>query len=168
MEGTMPTIKSNRARAGGLAALVAAAMASPSAADAQSLEYAVKFGCGEETEGARSFAPGAYFTAINVHNPFREDNAFAFKVALAKVAGTPPDPTSFATMTLRSDQATEFDCRVIRAQLGNTVAGSAVISGFFVIQPRRLELDVVAVYSASSLRAGVASVHTERVPVRKR
>ena len=161
----MSTIKSYRLRCG-LAFLAAcAAMVSASPALAQgSPEYAVKFVCGDA--GPRtSFAPGTYFTAINIHNPGRENNGFAFKVALAKL-GSAGDPSGFSSMTLKDDQATEFDCRLIRRILGSAVTGTAAFTGFFVIQPRQFELDVVAVYSAGPIGGSVATMHTERVPPR--
>ncbi|MEA3065701.1 MAG: hypothetical protein QOJ27_2153 [Sphingomonadales bacterium] len=162
----MSTIKSCRLHSGGLAFLAAcAAIAWATPASAQgSPEYAVKFVCGDAAPRT-SFAPGTYFTAINIHNPGREDNGFAFKVALAKL-GSPGNPTGFSSMVLKSDQATEFDCRLIRRLLGSAVTGTTAFTGFFVIQPRQFELDVVAVYSAGPVGGPVATMHTERVPLR--
>src|SRR5262245_28191956 len=79
------------------AALFALPLAFSGPAAAQSggrNEYAVKFVCGIN---ARPLSPaaaaGAYFTAINVHNPGNEAVAFVHKVALAE-PGRPGRHTS--------------------------------------------------------------------------
>ena len=68
------------------------------------------------------------------------------------------------------DQALDIDCRLIRAriqQAGIPLPPAIFVTGFLVIQSRE-ELDVVAVYSAAPVATNqVASIHTERVHVRR-
>jgi hypothetical protein len=153
-------------------AAMAAVMAGPAAAQSGGRnEYAVKFVCGNN--GPRPLSPaaaaGAYFTAINVHNPSNEAVAFVHKVALAE-AGRPGRHTALvAPFRLAYDEATDVDCQQIAREL---VAGGITpppfFTGFFVIQATA-ELDVVAVYTAAPSRAGaVVTLSTERVPVRRR
>jgi hypothetical protein len=112
-----------------------------------------------------SFVPGTYATAINVHNPMRE-NGFVTKIALAGL-GRPGPITPFSrAMPLRYDEAIEFDCRLAARLLESAhIPVPAFFTGFFVIQARS-QLDVVAVYTAGAAGGPVASIHTERVPVR--
>lgn len=142
------------------------------------LEYAAKFVCGTNpVQGAVTtlVATGNYFTAVNIHNPFRS-NKVTYKVVLARQGGPPP-PGGPGQMTgfqpvfpLSYDQAMDVDCRVIRARLqqaGIGVPGNSFITGFLAVQSAR-ELDVVAVYTAAPTPGNqVSSIHTERVPVRK-
>ena len=138
------------------------------------LEYAVKFVCGTNPiKGAvvTTAAAGNYYTAVNIHNPFRS-NKLTYKIALAPFPPGNPGPiTPFQpTMGLDYDRALDIDCRLIRARLqqaGIPVPGNSFITGFAVVQSAR-ELDVVAVYTAAPTPGNqVASLHTERVPVRR-
>ena len=138
----------------------------PPTAPVLPLEYAVKLVCGRTPdENAGAFVPGAYATAINVHNPARE-NGIVVKVALAG-PGRPGPMTPFSReVRLRYDEALEFDCRVAGRLLeGAHVPVPAFFTGFLVIEARS-QLDVVAVYTAGAPGGPVASIHTERVPVR--
>ena len=136
------------------------------------LEYAVKFVCGTNTAPGQStslVAMGRYYTAVNIHNPNRE-NVLTYKVAIA-AQGAPGPMTPFQpAMELRYDQALDIDCRLIRArvqQAGIPLPPAIFVTGFLVVQSRA-ELDVVAVYTAAPVATNqVASVHTERVPVRR-
>ena len=65
------------------AVLAQPAPSGPPTAPVLPLEYAAKLVCGRTgDENGMSFVPGAYATAINVHNPSRE-NGMVVKVALA-------------------------------------------------------------------------------------
>jgi hypothetical protein len=136
------------------------------------LEYAAKFVCGTNPlQGAVSpaAAAGIYYTAVNIHNP-NLSNELTYKVVLAprdKPAGlmTPFQPF----MGMKYDWAFDIDCRLMRANLqqaGIPVSPTDFITGFLVIQSIR-ELDVVAVYTAAPGNNQVASIHTERVQLRK-
>src|SRR5687768_16598332 len=134
------------------------------------LEYAAKFVCGTNTAPGASttlVALGRYYTAVNIHNPNRE-NVITYKVAIAP-QGKPGPMTPFQPpMELRYDQALDVDCRLIRARAQQAgIVVPAFFTGFLVIQSRA-ELDVVAVYTAAPVATNqVASIDTERVPVRR-
>ncbi|MEA3051515.1 MAG: hypothetical protein QOG72_418 [Sphingomonadales bacterium] len=136
------------------------------------LEYAAKYVCGTNPlQGAVTTlaAAGNYYTAVNIHNPFKA-NKVTYKVALAP-QGKPGPMTGFQPVfPLSYDQAMDVDCRLIRARLqqsGIPVPANGFITGFLVIESSR-ELDVVAVYTAAPTPGNqVSSIHTERVPVRR-
>jgi hypothetical protein len=122
-------------------------------------QYSVKFVCGRPN--APVVAPGRYFTAINVHNPNQGVARFRKKIAVA-LPGERPGPISpFFDATLKADQAFEIDCPDI---LRHARTNAPFLKGFVVIESR-LELDVVAVYTAGG--AQVETLHTERVPSRR-
>lgn len=134
-------------------------------------EYAVKFVCGNNIAAPISpaAAVGAYFTAINVHNPGSEAVAFVHKVALAE-RGRPGRHTALiAPFRLAYDEATDVDCQLIAREMASGgIPPPPFYTGFFVIQATS-PLDVVAVYTAAPARAGaVTTMTTERVPVRMR
>ena len=139
------------------AALLAALFTTAAPAAAQSLEYAVKVVCGRTD--APFTVPGTYATVVNVHNPSRELTVFQFKVAAAgplREVGI----SAFQTLRLRPDGALAITCREI-----SRAAGQQVVDGFVVIQTR-IDLDVVAVYSAAG-NGGVSTMDVERVAPRR-
>jgi hypothetical protein len=153
-----------------LSGAIAQPAPAPSArAPAMPLEYAAKFVCtrGEVDTPTSSFAVGAYYTAVNIHNPSRL-GVLTYKVALAPLAAPGPITAFRPTVELKYDQAFEVDCRVIAAMLAASgIIVPPVYSGFLVIQSRT-ELDVVAVYTAAPAPGKpVTAIHTERVPVRR-
>lgn len=154
------------------AAIVLLSLA-PTPAAAQSggrNEYAVKFVCGTNSRPlSAAAAAGTYFTAVNIHNPFSESVPLAHKVALA-ASGRTTRPTSItSSVRLGLDEAVDIDCEQISRLLASSgIAHGPFFTGFYVIQSPS-ELDVVAVYTAAGSRAGgVTTMHTERVPVRRR
>ncbi|HYE28614.1 MAG TPA: hypothetical protein VEA61_10320 [Allosphingosinicella sp.] len=131
-------------------------------------EYAVKVVCGR-MGGPGQLTPvvnGFYATAVNVHNP-GPLVTFWRKVAIAR-PGAPGPISGFKAMQLKNDQAVEFDCRQIFAQLlAAGIQPGPFVKGFLVIRSQR-QLDVVAVYTAGpSNGSGASSIHTERVPPRR-
>jgi hypothetical protein len=126
------------------------------------LQYASKFVCGKST--GEPVAPGAYFTAINVHNPTYAPIGFRVKIAVAS-PGLKPGPVSeFHDVELGPDEALEIDCQDIR-KFAKTDAD--FLKGFVVIESE-VELDVVAVYTAAGREGEVETLHTERVSPRRR
>lgn len=125
-------------------------------------QYAAKFVCGR-SEG-RVVAPGVYFTAINVHNPLYTDVRFRVKVAVGLPGLHSVPASTFRPATLGPDEALEIDCPDIReiAQPKDDL-----VKGFVVIESET-ELDVVAVYTAAGPEKNVQTLHTERVPARRR
>ena len=141
--------------------VVAAPLASADAQEISGNEYAVKIICGSPDRPA--LADGAYFTAINVHNPSNETVRFRQKVALTRPGEEPGPIVPFWASALRPDQALEIDCTDImrRAQVR-----TRFLKGFVVIQSSS-DLDIVAVYTAAPAPRGtVTALEIERVPAR--
>ena len=132
------------------------------------LEYAVKFICGRSgSDGCCSdapVAPGHYYTAINVHNPFRETVVVRWKVAVALPGAEAGPVSSFSKAQLRYDEAMEIDCADIRCLAHRRDPFS---KGFVIIQTDDVDLDVVAVYTAAGADHHVETLHTERVRPRR-
>ena len=133
----------------------------------QGFEYAAKFICGPVT-GQRTpgvVAPGQYFTAINVHNPSNENFEFVKKIAIALPGEKAGRVSGYFPAGLAGDQALEIDCPDILRHLD--VGVQQFVKGFVVIKSR-VELDVVAVYTAAGSPNGtVVTLELERVPARK-
>lgn len=129
-------------------------------------QYAAKIVCGRSL-GTSPAARGLYFTSVNVHNP-REPIEFRRKVAIA-LPGEAGKVTPLVNSKLAYDEAMQFDC----AQMARMLAAAGIpnpgfFEGFLVVMGQH-ELDVVAVYTAAPALTGqVATMHTERVPVRDR
>jgi hypothetical protein len=123
-------------------------------------QYAAKFVCGKSDGSV--VAPGAYFTAVNVHNPLYDEVRFRVKVAIG-LPGLQPGPVSpFHDAVLGPDEALEIDSADIH-KLSRT--DSDFLKGFVVIESP-VELDVVAVYTAAGRDEQIA-LHMERVPPRR-
>ena len=122
----------------------------PRLAQAQQLQYAVKFMCGipgveADREAVKS---GNYATAINIHNPSTTGIDLRKKAVQALPQGVPPVPPSpFKGDTLGPDGALEVDCANIRDLLQLPPPVAPFIKGFLVILSPR-ELDVWGVYTA--------------------
>lgn len=122
-------------------------------------EYAVKVVCGyQKEEKYPQVHPGAYFTAINVHNPGPKEAKFRVKIAVAAEGGAGA-VSSFVTFSLRDDEALELDCALLH-KIGG-IAMDTFLKGFAVIQCRE-RLDIVAVYTAGDGKT-VSTMHQERV-----
>jgi hypothetical protein len=133
----------------------------------QGFEYAAKFICGPVGgKGAPGVvAPGQYFTAINVHNPSNENFEFVKKIAVALPSEKAGRVSGYFAAKLAGDQALEIDCPDILRHLD--VPPQQFTKGFVVIKSR-VELDVIAVYTAAGAPAGaVVTLELERVPARK-
>jgi hypothetical protein len=127
-------------------------------------EYAVKFICGKSD--GEVVAPGVYYTAINIHNPTNTAISFRKKFALALPAEKPGPRTDFIGTELGPDLALEIDCPDIVRHLRAAHIDGHFFKGFAVIQSK-VELDVVAVYTAAGATGQVETLHTERVPARQ-
>jgi hypothetical protein len=127
--------------------------------------YAVKVVCGT-TEGAKTkvVAPGEYWTAINVHNPSGKTITFKKKLVIA-LPGEKPGPVGKPfEAKLNADEALEIDRDDIFYVLGKGLTEDKFIKGY-VLLVSRVELDVVAVYTAG--KDFVRTMCIERVPPRK-
>jgi hypothetical protein len=129
-------------------------------AEGGSFQYAAKVVCG--TSRGVVVAPGVYFTAVNVHNPSRTTIGLRWKVAVG-LPGAKAGPVSgFFDARLGPDEALEIDCPDITRH----VKVEGLLKGFVVIESG-LELDVVAVYTASPEKGEVTTLEIERVPPRR-
>ena len=135
-------------------------------------QYAVKFVCGKSD--GKVIAPGRYFTAINVLNPTKEGTEFYKHFAIA-LPGERPGPVSDSFgVRLDKNQALEIDCEDI-GKLTSDIVKEAGLSGDFlkgfVVIVSRVELDVVAVYTAMTKggfwRFRTLDIDIERVSPRK-
>jgi hypothetical protein len=127
-------------------------------------QYAVKFICGRSD--GEAVAPGVYYTAINVHNPTDTAAGFRKKFAVALPYERSTRPTDFFDARLGPDEALEIDCPDIVRHLRQAGMEGEFFKGFAVIQSK-VELDVVAVYTAAGADGQVETLHTERVPARQ-
>ena len=125
-------------------------------------QWAVKFICGESD--ADVISAGVYFTAINVHNPTDTEVSFSKKIAIAWPRERPGPVSRFSDAKLGPDEALEIDCADIREH-APPEASARLLKGFVVIESK-VELDVVAVYTAGEGRA-VQALHVERIPLRQ-
>jgi hypothetical protein len=145
--------------------VVLAAATAAQAQVPQVRQYAAKFVCGKASDEQWklfNFAPGEYFTTINVHNPMlRTAVEFQKKFALADPGERPGRISNWFRAVLKPDQAMQIDCRNIYEHLG--IQPGTFIDGFAVIQlSTAQQLDVVGVYTAAG-NAGVSTMHMERV-----
>lgn len=123
-------------------------------------EYAAKIICGVPDRPA--LASGAYFTAINVHNPGSDSVRFRQKFALTRAREVPGPIVRDSSLVLGPDQALEIDCTDIARRVSQQQR-MTFLKGFAVLQSPS-ELDVVAVYTAASSRGGTVTVlEIERV-----
>jgi hypothetical protein len=127
-------------------------------------EYAVKFICGRSD--GEILAPGVYYTAINIHNPTNTAISFRKKFAVALPSERPGPRTDFIGTELGPDLALEIDCPDIVRHLRAARIDGPFFKGFAVIQSK-VELDVVAVYTAAGSTGQVETMHIERVPARQ-
>jgi hypothetical protein len=147
----------------------------PAQAQAQRLptkfQYAVKTICTMRGEFGDGMAPGLYRTLINIHNPTEKKVEVARKFALA---GTPGDPSGnfsiapYRAFTLEPDQVVAFTCGAIAGMfcpINNVCIDFAAIDGFLVLNSA-VEIDVVAVYSASPKGGEVSTLDTATVAPR--
>jgi len=141
-------------------------LAATAAAHAQVLQvrqYATKFVCGKADKEIElfSFAPGTYFTSINVHNPARAATVkYRKKFALAEPEEKPGRISKWFDGDLKADEAMQIDCVNIYRHLD--ITPGTFIDGFAVIEiSTRRQLDVIGVYTAGV--NGVSAMHMDRV-----
>jgi hypothetical protein len=139
--------------------------------------YSVKFICGvqnapTEKQSCSVVRQGAYATEINIHNFNRREEAKIEKRALLLVHNDSPvgreprfaKPQPFAEITLPPDTATMDDCCGFAEKLKLT-PGQITI-GFLEIVSN-VELNVVAVYTATDLKAVGISIEVETIQARQ-
>jgi hypothetical protein len=141
--------------------------AAPAAQVPESFMYTVKFTCVEEVgppegnPGGVPFVPARYRTAVNIHNPQRDDVGFRKKavVALSQASEERGIISDWRDERLKSDEALDVDCLDIQKLLQG---GQPVGDGFVVIESR-VPLDVVAVYTTEGLGIDVEYIQPKRI-----
>jgi hypothetical protein len=129
--------------------------------------YTVKFTCVEEVGPAEAdfggvpFMRAQYRTAVNIHNPQRDDVGFQKKAVVALSQGSEERGiiSEWREERLRSDEALDVDCVDIQKLLGGT---QPVGDGFVVIESR-VPLDVVAVYTTEGAGIDVEYIQPKRI-----
>lgn len=135
-------------------------------------QYAVKIVCGTVKPADNTpVAPGQYWTAINVHNPDKCQEAhFLMKVGVALQNLNSPVSQYLGPFPLRADGMVEID----RSLIMQLVQGflypppqpmPLFVKGYMVIESD-IELDIVAVYTGSAGSNVANTFQTERVPAR--
>lgn len=133
----------------------------------ETFQYAAKFVCGKSP--GEVVAPGVYFTAINVHNPTCAPIALRAKVAIALPGLRPGEVSEFHEAKLEPDEALEIDCPdIFNPEIFKfrEPMQTDFLKGFVVIESE-VELDVVAVYTATGREKLIETLHMERVPARR-
>lgn len=149
------------------ALLVFLLVAMPTLAQAQSFQfqYAAKFVCGKSDGKFANFAPGTYFTTINVYNTSSEAIDKRIVVALPdEKAGGSTKPIK---VILKPGQAMQVDCRNILNHLkAEGVPLPVTPADGFVIIRAMTPIDVLGVYTTVA-STGVQTMEMDRVPERK-
>jgi hypothetical protein len=128
-------------------------------------QYTVKFVCGKATSDD-GVAPGLYYTAINVHNPWDKKIEFKKKFAVALPLQKSGRHTDFFDVALGEDEALEIDHLDIFERT-NDISSASFRKGFAVIESPA-ELDVVAVYTAANFKTKqVITQHIEQIRPRR-
>lgn len=130
-------------------------------------EASLRSGCPLQQGAATPVAPGQYYTAINIHNPDKcQDAHFRWKVAVANPDKPGPVSAYQDQRVLHPDEALEIDCpQVARVMQTLPPPVPGFVKGYLLIESD-IGLDVVAVYSGTPGACGSNSFQTERVPAR--
>jgi hypothetical protein len=149
------------------ALLVILLVALPSLAHAQSfqLQYAAKFVCGKATGPVGNFAPGTYFTTINVYNT--SSVAIDKRIVVALPDEKAGGSTKPITVVLKPGQAMQVDCANILNHLKAEGVPTPVgpVDGFVIIRAMT-PIDVLGVYTTIA-STGIQTMAMDRVPARK-
>jgi hypothetical protein len=125
-------------------------------------QYAAKLICTANIPGTSqtttSVLPGAYQTAVNIHNPNDQTVRWRRKITQPGLG-----ISKFIKDQLKPDEAARVDCGQIQRDFGPFIHG---IEGFLVIEGTQT-LDVTAVYTAGKNGGEVESIAVEHVWERK-
>lgn len=127
-------------------------------------QYAVKVVLGRS--GGEVVAPGEYWTAINVHNPYHYTFArFIKKIVVARPFEEQGEVFGPFDGRLEPGHALEIDRMDVDRHLEELGVRFEFLKGYVVIECET-ELNVVAVYTASGREEMLQVFHTERVAPR--
>lgn len=125
-------------------------------------QYAVKFICTANVPGTSqttdAFVPGAYQTAVNIHNPQNR------LVKMRKKIASPIEISKYFSFSLKPDAVDRITCSQLSDFGVHLIHG---FEGFLVIESTH-SIDVVAVYTAGGTHQGqVTSMDVEQIKERK-
>ena len=125
-------------------------------------QYAVKFICTANVPGTSqttdAFVPGAYQTAVNIHNPQNR------LVKMRKKIASPIEISKYFSFSLKPDAVDRITCSQLSDFGVHLIHG---FEGFLVIESTH-SIDVVAVYTAGGTHQGqVTSMDVEQIKERQ-
>lgn len=126
-----------------------------------------KFVCGRADEAsvkAYAFAPGSYFTSINVTNPNSITVSGTKRFSIALLSQTPGKFTALIGWALKPSESMQIDCGDIYTRMG--IGPGAFIDGFVHIVGTPSRFDVTAVYTVMNSDGSVVSSDVEEVTMR--
>lgn len=152
----------------GLVPLVLSVLiAAPTALDAQESpsEFAVKFVCGQRAAvtgptANDAVSPGAYFTAVNIHNAGRDMARILSRIATTQSAPVAGQLLPGPDLRIPPGHALEVDC----AEILRVAERQPFLKGFLLLRSSA-PIDVVAVYTAGR-PSDVQSIDVETVSPR--
>ena len=135
----------------------------PTIAAAQ-VEYAAKYVCGKSDGEAANFAPGTYFTSINVRNPVGTETRFEKTFTLSLVNEKAGPVTKGIVTPLPPHASLQIDCRNILGHLranGIVPPAGQPAEGYVVIRGG-IQFDVIGIYTAAGPSGLISTMHLER------
>jgi hypothetical protein len=131
------------------------------------LEGSAKFVCGRsgpEVVDAFAFAPGVYYTSINVTNPGNDQAVSGRKrFSVGHIRQKPGPHTPWVAWSLQPGQTMQVDCSDIYSYLN--IAVGTFIDGFVHFTGAPVRYDVTAVYTLTD-GSRVVSQDVEEVTLR--
>lgn len=126
-----------------------------------------KFVCGRADStviDAFAFAPGTYFTTINVGNPNSINVSGTKRFSIALVGQTPGKFTPLINWVLKPSESMQIDCGDIYKRM--LIAPGTFIDGFVQILGSPSRFDVTAVHSVMDADGRIVSLDIEEVTMR--
>lgn len=133
----------------------------------QQFKGSAKFVCGKadtDVIDAFAFAPGTYFTTINVTNPNAGTVSGTKRFSIALLAQTPGKFTALIPWALKPSESMQIDCGDIYKKM--QIPPGTFIDGFIHIVGAPLRFDVTAVHSVTDTDGRVVSMDVEEVTMR--
>jgi len=126
-----------------------------------------KFVCGRADStviDAFAFAPGTYFTTINVGNPNAITVSGTKRFSIALVSQTPGKFTPLISWALKPSESMQIDCGDIYKRM--LIPPGTFIDGFVQIVGSPSRFDVTAVHSVVDSDGRIVSLDIEEVTMR--
>jgi hypothetical protein len=133
----------------------------------QQFKGSAKFVCGKAGApeiDAFAFAPGTYFTTINVTNPNAGTVSGTKRFSIALLAQTPGKFTALINWSLKPSESMQIDCGDIYKKM--QIAPGTFLDGFIHLVGAPSRFDVTAVHSVADTDGRVVSMDVEEVTMR--